>query len=526
MSNNMGLFFWDKEAMAEAIDHDELTSLWATGDGPAKIKLLDDLSKEEGFCYIRLFAFICDFARMEMSDFNEMVIQTRSCAGKFPDAREVFTELMSLFFQNFGQLSWHADAEAVKLASKRFNSSKVRIMYSQVGEIAHAEFYSLKPFCECESLICMHGYDYRMFSVSTVHTNKKIGASNFDLGRFLGEGMNVEEEPFEDVYSQLEPEEEQVSSSKSKVQEWKEEKKAQDAEDQTLEDILFEQMKLKEEHQRKKMEQAILKLQQENAKLVEEASLIPSPPTSPQSKHAKSQRTELTIMPHDSSSVISRYGRRFMDEGTVLVPGRSGTEADNLNGRTVLTVQNSLVNGFQVSNEIAENERQSVSRLRPINGLPRPFTNIRLNFLANIHTAITRALERGTDSHVVAMFRVMRVRPELPCDELLYQVLTSTIDRSSNTFASNAFRLPYVEVGMHVTEDAVVKTFELLFLEYKSAWFQEMKNIMVPNFHNQFRGCSTDTMPTDRVRSDRKDRHRPKSDHSKSKKRSPSILGF
>lgn len=468
-----------------------------------------------------------------------MLERVRHHVGPYPEAQTVFTEILCQFFLFFGQPSWGLDASAVEMASKRLNSSKVRVICRIEGDVAHAEFLHLMPFCECESLICMHGYDYRMFSVSTIHSNKKIGASGFDMAKFLGQGMNVEDEPFEDVYSQLEPEIGQTAKSKDRVENWaapgetSSNLKGRDCHARVEDDseAASDKARLQHEVMREREERARLmntmrRLQEENEKLSSANHAPLSPPVSPRQDYAQPPRSEFTITPQDSSSVISRYQRRFMDEGTVLVPGRSGNEADNLDRRTVMTVQNSLVNGFQISNEIAENERLSLNKLRPINGLPRPFTSTRLNFLANIHTAITRAIEKRPDSHVVAMFRVMRVRPELPCDELLYQVLTSTIDRSSNSFSSNAFRLPYVEVGMHVTEDAIVKTFELLYLEYKSHWFQEMKNIMVPTFHDQFRKYSTDTMPADKIRSERKDKHRVKAEPSKHKKKSSSILGF
>lgn len=512
MSEFISTRFQSIESLTRDIDADQLTAKWLIGNGLTNLHWLDDVSKEDGFCYLRLFVFGCDFACLRVNEFSEMITGVKSRLGPCPKGGEIFTEMMTLFLLKFGEITWFVNPDAVSKISERFNCNRIRVKSKVVKQVIHITFHSPHPFCECESLICQHGFDYRMMSVSSINSGRRIGASDFDMAKFLGQGMNIEEEPFEDVYSRLEP-------SGNEMPQQQQAKAEADNINLGLQNRLR-----RTQQEREEMKNLLSRLQEENTNLVENKPM--SPPSSPPLRKARIPETELTITPQDSSSMISRYQRRYMNEGTVLVPGRVGTEADNKDYRTVLTVDNSLIDGFQMTNELAQNERISLNRLRPINGLPRPFTNMRLNFLANIHTAINKAINKYPNSHTLAMFKAMRTRPDLPCDELLYQVLTSTIDKGSNMFASNAFKLPYVEVGMHVTEDSIVKTFELLYLEYKALWFQEVKNIIVPDFHNHYGKYSTDTIPSERIRSDRKDKHRVHTSQSKSKKKGSTILGF
>lgn len=507
MADNMMVIFFDPEAITQAVDSDKQTLLWTFEKGQENLRLLDRIGSQEGFCYVRALAFCCDFARIPQHRFRDMVTEMTAVVGKNPTAMTVLTEVSAMFLLEFATPSWINSPDFVRGMRGRMNASKIKVKFTEGDhDLMHLEPLGSAPFCECESPICQHGYDFRMASALGLKRERRWGASNFDMGEFLSSSMGQEEE-FDDVYSQLEPEPEVVSKSKAAVTNW-EQNQLPSPQSSPKAESGFKDMEM-----RMRQMEAELRLAKEQA-IIKPAPLRPSP------------RTELTIDPGDSSSIISRYGRQFMGQGTVLSPREMASAADRLDGRTSMAVQDDLVSGFNMTEDLVRIEQNSVRKLRPINGLPRPFTCRRLNFLANLHTGIQRAIERRPDSLQTAMFRAMRRRPELPCDELLYQVLTCTIDRTSNTFTSNAFSLPYIEVGMHITEESIAKAFDLLESEYKTKWFQEMKNISVPNFHDRFKGFSKDTMQVDSGERRAKAHSEHSQDRTKKQRKGSSLLGF
>jgi len=230
-----------------------------------------------------------------------------------------------------------------------------------------------------------------------------------------------------------------------------------------------------------------------------------------------------TLSPMDSSSVIGRYGKRYMDRGTVLTVRPVATEADVRSGRTVLTADSFLVEGFKQDEATASREKKSLRKLSPINGLPRPFQSNRLNFLANFHTALD-LLPQG-HSLLENLLHAIRETPQTPEAILLHQVLVCTMDRRAGTFSANPFILPYIEIGMVLTEESVEKSFDMLRFEYQSLWFQEMKGIRVPDFHRNYKGKNR--APLINPRSNRRDRARSQSPKpGRDKGRSWSTLSF
>lgn len=502
MSDNTMIMFFEIESLTQSVDKDSQTLLWATNRGLSHLRTLDYLADAEGYCYLRAITFFCDFARLQESQFLELLTRLKEELGSYPTANEVLVELVWSYFDTFGNKAWAGNERAVYLVRKRVKESRIKIKFTDSdSDITHLEKLGCSPFCECESPVCIHGYGFDMASALSLKRSRRWGASGFDMGVFLSEAMGNPEEDFEDLYSQLEPAEEEVKKAKETVEKW-------DGAHLPSPQASPPSGKMRAMEDRLKAMEA-------------ELTYVKSKKPAPLSVASK---TELT--PQDSSSIISRYGRHFMDQGTVLSPSAMNSAADRQEGRTVFTVQDDLVSGFRMDENLVRAEQASIRKLTPINGLPRPFTCKRLNFLANLHTGIQRAIERRPESLQVAMFRAMRRRPELPCDELLYQVLICTIDRSTNTYSSNAFSLPYIEVGMHITEDSIAKTFDLLESEYKTKWFQEMKNISVPNFHDRYKKFSKDAMQTESPGRKIRSHSEQASEKTKKQRKGSSLLGF
>jgi len=260
---------------------------------------------------------------------------------------------------------------------------------------------------------------------------------------------------------------------------------------------------------------------------VETVNRPPTPPSSPNARRAQPRNIRSDVGFDDSSSCIERYGERYMDEGTVLTLRRAGTHADARDNRTVVTVENYLVEGYKMNEDSSKMEKDSVKKLRPINGLARPFSSARLNFLSNIHTAISRSLKRGGGDYLVSLLKSMEGPTLIASDDLLCQVLKTTIDRKSGVFCGNAFNLPYLEIGMPLTEDALIKVFTLLQEEYKLLYFQEMKDISIPKFHDMFKESAEDVLLDKRGKREGTSRKREAVREPSQRERKPrSMLGF
>jgi len=242
---------------------------------------------------------------------------------------------------------------------------------------------------------------------------------------------------------------------------------------------------------------------------------------------AEETASEVSVTPNDSSSVLERYATpgRLMPRGTVFTAVPVQTSAGRQQGSTMLSVHNSLVSGYYTNEDLRSQEQRSVKRLRPINGLPSPFVNSRLNFLCNFHTGLDRAKDRSQNGLLAGLFEAMRSTPLIPADDLLNQVLNCTIDREDCVFTSNAFKLPYIEIGMHVSEESLMKMFDLLYGEYKNLWFQEYKGLTVPGFHSEYASRSHDPLSRRSHRVPRKAGEAPRS-RPREHVRTRTILGF
>lgn len=253
----------------------------------------------------------------------------------------------------------------------------------------------------------------------------------------------------------------------------------------------------------------------------------PTPPQSPPMEFVGMDRdSEVSLNPGDSSSVLERYGKQYIQHGTQFSVMRAQSAAEAADNRTLLTANTFLVEGFHRSSESAVREARSVQKLTPINGLPRPFQSNRLNFLANFHTGLGRAITRMQEGTMVEiMIRVIKGNSLVPVDDLLTQVMCVTIDRRQSEYVSNPFNLPYIEIGMLVTEESLVKMLDLIQIEYKQLWFQELKSIVIPRFHSDYKAYSSDPALMTTSRRSRDDYHKVPARRDKGSK-SRSILGL
>lgn len=526
--------------------------LWFQGDGPGrKIAYLNSKAQELGTCYVRLLIFCNELARLPHLEFVEQVDNFVGTLREYPLGKDIFVELPIM--NNLGLtdrvIKRLNDAEVDDVYTEMMKG-KARVKATRVedSDLFHISALPSHPFCECKGSVCEHGWDFRMCMVALSMSGRRVGASGFNLEDFL-EGMNEETEDFEEAFSQVTPTPETHFKAVKQVENWdqgvcngapkqsrgKPEPLPRADNLRKVADILPKPLEMKADTSRQEQDKVTV-LERRLKALADMVELHtditqrqhfggPTPPSSPPADRGGMHLYQESLRPDDSSSTLSRYGRQYMPAGTVFTISNSGNVADTRENRTRLTVDNHLVDGYQKTELIVKKEASSVQKLRPINGLPRPFTSNRLNFLCNIHTAMHLKLKKCQGSYLDAMYDAMRAKPVLPVENLLCQVLNATIDRKEGTYTSNAFELPYIEVGMLFTEESVVKMFDLLQLEYKRVWFQEMKNLIVPNFHSDYKSVPTTVLGSRMSKALEAAKSKGKSD-SRGRKGSKSVLGF
>lgn len=526
-------------------DGENLSLLWIDcPDKDQKISHLNEMASES-YCYLRLLILFPDFSKLPLLEFQELVKDVAVDLGPKPLGTEVLPSILIQYSKKFCEGCVEDFDTAFTAIYTRNSHAGVRVKLTVENKMCHVEPLNLHQFCECEGPVCCHGYDLRFVATAITLHNRRVGASNFDPNDLID--TFEETAGFGKAMSALEPRQRHVEELKAASRAFV---KRSDERNGTSLSVDLDEPRMrvaKEEFVRPKAK--IFKMepisevsahlptfQQSNSTTQMSPPPPPPPPpmapqkcryvaegdsletsnlrgtqtqltahnlellTPPTSPVAPSRAKTMSLLPDDSSSTLERYesNRRFMKQGTVFSP--ASLEESRVIRKEDLSVENYLVNGYYQDKELREAEEEAVLRLRPINGLPTPFTNKRLNFLANISTAIGRSQRKYSGTVMHSTLRSMNSRARNPHDNLLLQVLHVTLDLDTMRVVSNLFRLPYLEIGMQVSEDSMVKCFDLLEDEYKTLWFSQLKDISVPVFHSRYEGCSTDPLTNERNR--------------------------
>lgn len=248
-----------------------------------------------------------------------------------------------------------------------------------------------------------------------------------------------------------------------------------------------------------------------------------------------------TIMPGHSSSVVERYmsNQKFMPTSAYVLQRKSTVLEPVSEESNFIEPRKDVVAGFVKTNSMMRVEKASNDRVYLINGLAAPFKDSRLNFLIHFHTALHECSFNPQTDPIDALEELGNSRPKNPTGELICQVVRRTFDFDEQTIIANPFNLPFIEVGMNITDSVVLKTLDLLRIEYKSLWFAQMKCLRVPGFHSEYRQLSTEVFKSGSRRGSRaspsrdvlnaEEPHQVKphrSDTQKRHRRPQSILGF
>lgn len=464
-----------------------------------------------GFCYVKSMLSLPSLRERGVAGLQPVVEAFTTALGENPEGRDVILyltladavlkgrfEVKDLLEQS--PLLLLTDAEHLECLRKS-TESKVRYTYSEESGLFHID--EAKLCCNCTEILCDHGWASRFILQVITRPGLRVGA-DVDLSALF---MQIGDE-------------EAKRDSMPRVEEVKEEQKR--AELKTELDV--DMCRMLEET----LERRTSLLQQTFEQLLRSR------------ENAESSESDdgacSTVKPQDSSSVLSRYKKSYMPEGTVYNFRRTRTTLEPLQEVSPLNVEKDVVQGFKKTLLMAAEEKDSVDRVYMINGLAAPMKNSRLNFLMHFHTALQECKFNPDQDPVDALESLSLCKPKNPTEELVKQVTQRTFDFEQMVVVANPFRLPFIEVGMSITDSIILKAFDLLRSEYRTLWFQEFKCLIVPPFHNEFLAFSTSVRGESRRRRS-STRSRPaveewtrapsKAATTRSKqKRSSSILGF
>jgi len=202
--------------------------------------------------------------------------------------------------------------------------------------------------------------------------------------------------------------------------------------------------------------------------------------------------SELEFTPDDS---ISNFGerRRYMRQPSTIITTRprQSHQLETLVEVPMLRPTKEVVVGYQKTISMQERETESLSKVQPINGLANPFRNNRLNLLLHFHTAVETNLPINDDNgYRQSLISIIRYKAKSPSEELSKQIVMRTFDFDNQCVIANPFNLPFIEVGMLISDNCLAGCFSLLKIEFKTLWFNSMKSLYVPRFHKDFRSYS------------------------------------
>lgn len=531
---------------------EDVWASWFDGQTPNTNLTLIKSDSVEGHCYLKLLCYFPEFGRVNPIEFSKLLTKLKENLGPDPVARDALTEVCMAYFsllkiqggdtRGLGEIKDEDIEELVGGFTQVYDKMKdgrVRLVVVVKEDKIHIEGNPVLH-CNCKTVVCQHGWSLKAVSSLAVSDKMLIGASGFDMNAFLNGGMDNDEDDFEDVYSSL-----TAKPADSRVDQW--------VEGDLTPSALNVESSSKQRVVKTTTNADYLKAQgfapqpnhgrpTDNRKARRKIESVIAAESEPNRVIAdlQSQMRELTetvarstlsvqesLDPNDSSSVAERYtsGRRYMKHGTVIGQSPVLNYHGSAVGSTVLTVEDDMISGFVQDDVSRDREKHFVSKLKPVNGLPRPFANNRLNFLINFSTGLSRSLERYPDELLRSLYHSMSSESVVPVDNLLRQVLCITIDRHDGIVVSNPFRLPYIEIGMHVCQAAITAMIDLSMAEFRQCWFQEFKGLRIPEFWNVYQGVSQE--PVQQVSRRRTEtRHRDARQAPPKVSRTKTLLGF
>jgi hypothetical protein len=469
----------------------------ASTDIDLKKGLVEASASQDGYCYTRFLWCIREFHTCTFAEATRALSWFRAL-DTFPSGTKVLTELTLIQ----GTFLGHTYAEADRMFRQIFSEctdrllhSGARFKWSEKDGVFHVEAGE-ELTCSCTDIVCEHGMSAKFILTAIVSKESRIGGSpsTIDINDFLQSidrtqqdsesgtelapmepdsytGFKVTsnlqsswdaDRPVREEFYKLRRELDELRDQVSMVKPVKESSSANPAGPSQQEGFRPSSLGIKANVVKERVEHA---LESSDEEIVE------------------------TVGPNDSSSVMGRYQRNYMRPGSI-VTARQVSKTDLAGEQAVVSYRMAsipeVVQGFVKTKELQSRELDSISRIKPVNGLAKPLGNNRLNFLAHVHTAIASLRGSETETMLAIIKSISRRSTMTPSVQLLSQVILRTFDFESRVVTANPYNLPYIEVGMQVSDNSVLTCFSLLKSEYKNLWFQEWKSLMVPDFSDEY----------------------------------------
>jgi len=487
------------------------------------------------FCYLWLIFSIRCLSTLGFDVFQEMVLKFKE-AGPKPLGRAIQEGLLTV-----ASIASHRAGAGVQQLEPL---GKGCFRYSLIDTLPVMHISVTSIFgCDCRKHVCEHGWDFISIMCILHNPTIRMGASTVDFNFLMGDDDGEDA-----VESTIHPgwphqNREPLTSLDSQVPEALRTRSAPSHGIQPIASVTCPSI------EKIRSDLKSLGLLPERFELREKSSAHESAEDRMRQSNlstrfespARSGETE-SLAPSESSSNVGRYKKTFLRHGEQFVPEtRSGwdpledlvEEPTDLGlvaqGRSPFQILGSegVMSASYATKKDLELEKKIRDSMKPVLGLAKPFSCKRLNFLSNLYTGMSKLYFSDDRSFLDALWECMASEPRNPVEELLRVVLLSTFNKSSQLVIANVFKLPYLEVGMEISEDTVAKCFDLLGSEYKICWFDAMKGIKVPEFHSNFRRYSTASRSSgSSTRSTASSSRRSSKTSTKSKSSSGSLLGM
>lgn len=484
---------------------------------------------EPGFCYTTLVRCLPSFEKAEHNVFSDALERFTDSLGEEPKGKEVILWLCLLEHvlngtsdvsilksdSNDPMPFLHVESHLKTLA--KISTSFYRFEFRENGGRLHI-LGEPGNRCGCAAIYCDHGWASRYILQLITREGQTVG-SDIDFSELFGADLS-RPEPSELETGLRTEKNKQTEELLKKSQTLP--KKQVESERRDVDDL--HQMAMREQlsNDMVRLLQQQLDARTETLQLTVEALLEQKNKTHRSRRQSEELSSDCldsgtdddsgtirTLKPSDSSSVLERYEtqRRFMPQGSVsaglvkpkhvYTMKRTSSILEPVQEVEDLTRTFDVVQGFVKTQSMREKERASLSKVYAINGLAAPFKDKDLNFLIHFHTALETCGMNPMDRPIDAFEYLGSLKPRNATEELMKQVICRTFDFDEMTVISNPFQLPFINVGMNVTESVLCKCMSLMMSKYRNAWFDQLKCLKVPPFHNEFDEYSNDIVHRD-----------------------------
>lgn len=514
----------------------------------AKETLVNLSCKVKDHCYVSLVKILPSFEGSQIANLEPALDNFAVGLGPLPLGKDVLVNLCVMEMVLNGEApvaSLRTDSEDypseygvylkpeahLKTLSKMMES-KYKYQFKDEGGRIHVENTGR---CECEDILCDHGWSPRFILQVIMREGQRVGA-DIDFSKLFITTDDVPRESARDsiqktplsahvdkthdydqrTVSPLRPKRQEAQNnsyhSRNSGVSFSPDVRGcdNDQSERLREKVSSDLVTMLEGHLDSRtdaLHQALEMLMEEKRRKVErrQSNQVESGETSTD----VDSEVESTISPMHSSSTLGRYKKSFMKSGPVYNVGKSSTVLAPVREVPFADFRETpeIAVGFVKTEAMARIEMETLDKVYTINGLACPFKNSRLNFLIHFHTALSTCGIDPKAEPIDALEFIGSMKPHNPTEELIKQCILRTFDFDEMTVIANPFKLPIIEVGMLVSESMLAKVLTMLRSEYQSVWFNEMKCLKVPSFHDEFSKFSTSVItrhnPRERVRHER-----------------------